>query len=134
MRRRMTAAITFSMIPMVQAPIAANAAAGQSITIPVLVATSHYANATDKLSDMIFFKAIKSKLITPNVDAPYAMIIELLSPKSSARKDRVDVVYTWHKRVLGKATFACAAAQVASCSTAIVKEAERVSRTVRLPS
>jgi hypothetical protein len=132
MRRRMTVAITFAVLSMAHVPTVADASRGKPISIPVLVDITDYPHATDKLSDAIFFKVMNSKLITPNVDAPDAMIIKLLPPRSVPQKDRVDVLYTWGKRVLADVTFPCAPPQVASCSAAIVKTAERVSRTVRL--
>lgn len=91
-----------------------------------------YNPANERLLDAIHTKLLASNLVTPNVDAYRALLVEVRFSYRTTHSRWVLVRYYWGSRMLAKAVHACPRAEVATCSSAIVRGAERASRAVHV--
>ena len=135
MSEKIGAVNLFALTVAVMLPTAASADDRfASIAVPVRVSFGNYKPAYEALDSAISTKLLRSQLVTPNVDAYRALYVEVRLTRVRGSGQLATVIYSWDRMVISRMRYPCARAQIARCSTAIVKGAERSSYFVRRSS
>ena len=98
--------------------------------IPVMLNFGDYVPANEKLMNLIGDELQTSRYLVQNVDAPTAL--EIKARFTGHSKRTLHIAYIWSGRTLAQANYSCRGAQLKQCAIAIVRDAERVSRSASL--
>ena len=132
MSRKIAAGTVLALIVEAVFPSAASSDERRKvIAVPVSVNFGDYEPAHEGLQNAVEAKLMKSQLVTPNVDAYRALVVVARLKHVRGRGQTVTVTYSWDRKTIGRAIYACSQSEVGRCSANIVRGAERASATVR---